>query len=217
MPPKPMLTREDAAAAALAIIKEGGISALTARELGKRLGTSASPIFTVFRNMDEVKQAARELAFAEFSGFISDYCEYTPAFKRIGVMMVMYGMNQPELFKLLFMQEHKETGFTGTLSDFGELAQVCRELIQRDYELSEEEAAVMLEQMWTHAFGLGAMCAMGVCRLTEEEIGRRLGMAFAGVIMLIRSGKQGEIYSDTENHTNGTYHGQRLGEIPFKP
>ena len=75
----------------------------------------------------------------------------------------------------------------------------------------------MLEQMWTHAFGLGAMCAMGVCRLTEEEIGRRLGMAFAGVIMLIRSGKQGEIYSDTENHTNGTYHGQRLGEIPFKP
>lgn len=217
MPPKPKLTRENAAAAALAIIKERGISALTARELGKRLGTSASPIFTVFKNMDDVKQAARELALAEFIGYIGDYREYTPAFKRIGTMMVMYGMKQPELFKLLFMQEHKEAGFNSTLSDLGEAGQMCSELIQRDYGLSHKEADILFEQMWTHAFGLGAMCAVGVCRLSEEEIGGRLGTAFAGIIMLIKSGKLGEIYSDTEKHTNGTYHGQRVGEIPFTP
>ena len=32
--------------------------------------------------------------------------------------------------------------------------------------------------MWTQAFGLGAMCAMGVCDFTEAEISRRLGIVF---------------------------------------
>ena len=37
MPPKPKFTKEDIAAAAFDIIKKGGVSALTARELGKKL------------------------------------------------------------------------------------------------------------------------------------------------------------------------------------
>lgn len=36
---------------ALDIVKKDGVSALTARELGKRLGSSSCPVFTVFKNM----------------------------------------------------------------------------------------------------------------------------------------------------------------------
>ena len=55
MPPKPKFTREEIAAAALEIVKESGVDALTARNLGDRLGTSSRPIFTAFKNMSEVK------------------------------------------------------------------------------------------------------------------------------------------------------------------
>ena len=48
MPPKPKYTRNEVAIAAFNIIKKDGLSALTARELGKSLGTSVSPIFTTF-------------------------------------------------------------------------------------------------------------------------------------------------------------------------
>ena len=106
MPPKPKFTREEIAATALAIVKEEGVSALTAREVGKRLGTTVSPIFTVFTNMEDLKWAARELAMKEFEEYISDFQEYTPAFKRIGMKMVSYAIHEPELYKLLFMQEH---------------------------------------------------------------------------------------------------------------
>ena len=98
MPPKRKFTREDIAQAALEIVKEKGVEALTARELGKRLGTSSSPIFTVFKNMDEVKWAARELALNEFKEYISDFKEYTPAFKRVGMMMISYAIHEPELY-----------------------------------------------------------------------------------------------------------------------
>ena len=39
MPPKPKFTQEEIAAAALQIIKEQGVEALTARSLGARLGS----------------------------------------------------------------------------------------------------------------------------------------------------------------------------------
>lgn len=216
MPPKPKCTREEVAAAAFRLIKEEGLSALTARELGKRLGTSSSPVFTIFQNMDEVKSAARELALAEFLEYIGDYQAYTPAFKRIGMMLVSYGIHEPELFKLLFMQEHKDAqGFESTIRDLGGIADTCRELICRDYGMTREQAVLMLEQMWTQAFGLGAMCAMGVSRLSEEEIGRQLGIMFAGMVMFIKSGRMDAVYADVEHSDSGLYHGMPLNEMPF--
>lgn len=44
----------------------------------------------------------------EFKELVSDYTQYSPAFKKIGMTIVSYGINEPEMFKLLFMQEHNE-------------------------------------------------------------------------------------------------------------
>ena len=189
MPPKPKFTREEIAAAALAIVKEKGLDALTARELGSRLGSSPRPVFTVFANMDEVRWAARELALREFEAYIGDYADYTPAFKRIGMQMVSYGIHQPELFKLLFMQEHtRGQSFETTMQELGGLMEICVRTVCRDYGLTEPQGRTLFQQMWVYAFGMGALCAMGVCDFTEEEIAEKLGQMFAGAMLLIRSG-----------------------------
>ena len=52
MPPKPKFTKEEIVTAALNITREKGIDAVTAREIAAKLGSSARPIFTVFRNMN---------------------------------------------------------------------------------------------------------------------------------------------------------------------
>lgn len=216
MPPKPKFTKEEVAKVAFEIVKEGGLSSLTAREVGRRLGTSASPIFTYYSTMDEVKAAAREIALREFKEYVSDYKEYTPAFKRIGMMIVSYGMKQPELFKLLFMQEHEQAhDIQSTVSDLGDVAQVCMQLIRKDYGMSEKEAQIVFEQMWVHAFGLGVMCAMGVCNFSEEEIGKRLGIMFASLAMLIKSGKVEQVYATAEKNTDGMFQGRKVGDLPY--
>lgn len=56
MPPKAKFTKEEIVEAALGIAHESGFDALTARTLGERLGSSARPIFTVFKSMDEVRR-----------------------------------------------------------------------------------------------------------------------------------------------------------------
>lgn len=204
MPPKPKFTKDEIALAALDIVKKDGVSALTARELGKRLGSSSCPVFTVFKNMEEVKGAARELGLREFEEYASDFTGYTPAFKRIGMLMVSYAINEPELFKLLFMQEHTESRcFENTIQDLGSLADTCIQLIQNDYEISLNDAETLFEQMWIHAFGLCSLCVMKVCDFSEEEISKRLSQVFAGLITIIKSGNLENVYGLPEKNSSG--------------
>ncbi len=190
MPPKPKFTREEVAAAALQIIREAGVDALTARSLGARLGTSARPIFTLFKGMDEVRWAARELAMRKFEAYIGDYEAYTPAFKRVGMQMVSYGIHEPELYKLLFMQERPAGHrFEDALREMGGMADTCTRLIERDYHMTHAQARTLFEQMWVHAFAMGALCALKVCDFTQEEISQSLGQVFVGLGMAIHSGR----------------------------
>ena len=69
------------------------------------------------------------------------------------------------------------------------MADTCIELLQKDNDLSEEEAKILFEQMWIYTFGIGSLCAMKVCDFTEDEIAVRLGQIFMGQLTLIKSGQ----------------------------
>ena len=56
MPPKAKFTREEIIDAAFEMVRRDGFEILTARSLGAKLGSSARPIFTVFKSMDEVQE-----------------------------------------------------------------------------------------------------------------------------------------------------------------
>ena len=82
MPPKPKFTKDQMIAAALDIVSEKGLSALTARNLGARLGGSSRPIFTLYHSMDEVIEQTRLLAIKRFNAFVTeDTGEEMPMFK----------------------------------------------------------------------------------------------------------------------------------------
>ena len=60
MPRKFMFTREEVLAAALDLVREQGITAVTARGLGEKLGFSSKAIFSLFENMEDVRSAVME-------------------------------------------------------------------------------------------------------------------------------------------------------------
>ena len=65
MPPKAKFDKDEIMKTALSIVENDGMDALTARTLGQRLGSSARPIFTVFKNMDEVACETIKKAYDE--------------------------------------------------------------------------------------------------------------------------------------------------------
>ena len=189
MPPKPKFTREEIIETALQLVSEQGMSALTARDLGERLGSSARPIFTLFKNMEEVQQEVRKAAINRFNDFALRAEEYTPAFKQFGMQMILFSIEEPKLFQMLFMTETKEPmNFEQILDNLGIMSSRCIDVIMRDYGLSEKEAMALFKQSWIFTFGIGTLCAAGVYKFTEAEINELLGQTFMGMMMFIKSG-----------------------------
>ena len=190
MPPKPKFTKEEIIAAALELVSEKGIEALTARDLGTRLGSSARPIFTVFNSMEDVQEEVRAAALKRFESYAEKAIHYTPVFKQVGMQMILFAIEEPKLFQLIYMSENSgATDFEGIVERLGDVAQLCVDVIQRDYSLSEKDARALFEHVWIYTFGVGALCATGMCRFSREEIIQMLGQDFMAMLFYAKSGR----------------------------
>ncbi|MGN0387748.1 MAG: TetR/AcrR family transcriptional regulator [Suilimivivens sp.] len=200
MPPRPKCTKEEIVKAAFEMTREKGIEAVAARELGKRLGTSATPIFTHFRNMHEVELEVRKLAMREFEEYTAGALDFTPAFKQFGIRMVQFAKEEPKLFRVLYMQKHEESrNFEDFFAELGDTAVLCIELLQKDYDLTQKEAYLLFRQVWMHTFSVCVLEANNICHFTDEEISEILSMEFQGELILIRSGKYHLVATDRIN------------------
>ena len=134
MPPKPKYIKEEIIAAALELVSEKGMSALTARDLGTRLGTSARPIFTAFQSMDEVQEAVVEAAMKRFEEYAHKTDADMPIFKQVGMQMILFAKEEPNLYQLVFMSKNSDVkSFADIYAHLGSVADECLNTIQKDY------------------------------------------------------------------------------------
>lgn len=197
MPPKPKCTKEDIIKAAFDMIRENGIEATTARELGKRLGTSATPIFTHFKSMHEVVIEVRKLAMQEFEKYVADSLNYSPAFKQFGIQMIRFAKEEPKLFQVLYMQEHEKSQcYDDMFKELGDAAVLCIEVIMKEYNLTKKEAYQVFRQAWMHTFSVCVLETNKICHFSDKEISEILSMEFQGTLMLVKSGKYKVVTTD---------------------
>lgn len=189
MPPKAKYTREEIINKAYEMTREKGMEAVVARELGKALGTSSSPIFTAFKNMEEVQAEVRKRALQEFADYVSDALNYIPAFKYVGMRMIEFARKEPKLFQLIYFRgQDGGQSFSALVEGLGDTAEACMKIMQKDYKLTEGEAKVLFEQTWLQTFGICALVAENVCTMTMEEISRMLNIGFQGALLFVKGG-----------------------------
>ncbi len=171
MPPKAKFTREEIIEAAFQIVKEDGFEALTSRALGTRLGSSARPIFTVFQSMDEVQQAVIESAKALYKEYVDQGLTWEHPFKGVGTQYILFSIQEPKLFQLLFMTEQPQIpDFSGVLPLIEESYREILLSIQKDYGMSEPLAQKLYHHLWIYTHGIATLCTTKMCRFTSEEI-----------------------------------------------
>lgn len=190
MPPKPKFTKEEIVETAFQMTREKGFASVTARELGKRLGTSSTPIFTAFRNMNELCAEVRRLAMKEFEKYVENILDYTPAFKKFGFQMIRFATEEPQLFRVIYMEMNEEgKSFEEMIRNLGEPVQVCIDVIQKDYGVSRQDAQRIFRQAWIYTFSVCVLQVNKICSFSPEEITEMLGMEFQGSLMLVKTGK----------------------------
>ena len=189
MPPKAEFSREDILEMALCIARESGIDAVTARELGNRLGSSARPIFTVFENMDEVKAMVIDCAKELYGKYVEEGLKNQLAFKGVGVAYIRFAIEEPKLFQLLFMRAVEgEKDVSGILPVIDDNYDKILQSVQEPYGLEKEAAEKIYQHLWTYTHGIATMFATGLCSYTMEQIEERLTDVFKGLLLMEKGG-----------------------------
>lgn len=183
MPPKAKFTREEIIQAGLNIIREYGMGALSARALGTKLGSSASPIFTVFQSMEEVQSEVKKSAKLLYAEYVKKGLEQELAFKGIGTQYILFAIQEPKLFQLLFMSEQEQKlTVENVLPIIDESYKNILLSVQNGYQLSEKEAEQLYRHLWIYTYGIGVLCATNMCVFTAEEIDKMITQVFRGIM-----------------------------------
>lgn len=187
MPPKAKFTKEEITEAAFNIVRAEGLEVLTSRELGLRLGSSARPIFTVFKNMEEVQQAVVESAKALYKEYVNKGLRSEHPFKGVGTQYILFSVNEPKLFQLLFMTERPQIpDLSGVLPLIEESYDEILLSIQDTYGISELLAEKLYHHLWIYTHGIATLCATRTCSFTGAEISSMITEVFTSILKNIK-------------------------------
>jgi AcrR family transcriptional regulator len=188
MPPVQKFSRNDIIKAAINLLRKEGIAAITARALGTELGTSSRPIFTAFKNMEEVHEETVLAVRAIYNGYVEIGLAEKLAFKGVGKQYIRFAREEPKLFELLFMKAcEKPFTLENVLPAIDDNSERILTSIQEPYGLSREQSYRLYQNTWIFTHGIACLCATGVSTLSEDEVSNRLTEAFTGLLIKMKS------------------------------
>lgn len=187
MPPKFKFTKDEIINAALNVIRNNGISGLTARALAAELGCSVKPIFGLFKNMEEVQQEVLTASNLLYQNYLHEDMakgKYPP-YKASGMAYIRFAKEERELFRLLFMRDRSSEKIEENKEEIKPLMQ----LIQQNLGISEDEAYLFHLEMWVYVHGIATMIATSYLDWDDEFISKVITDAYMGLKYRYTEGK----------------------------
>lgn len=180
MPRKNLFTRQQILDTAIELVRKEGSSALTARALGKMLGTSSQPIFGHFGSMGELQEAVLQGAMRIHKSYllncIANQTKYPP-YKTAGMAYIEFARVERELFKLLFMMKCPIDKDELINDEF----ELMLTLICKQVAITREQAKMFYLEMWTYSHGIATMIATGYYAWDEDLISRSMTDIYTGL------------------------------------
>lgn len=177
MPRKFKYTKEQILCAALDLIRESGFSALTARGMAKKLGTSTQPVFGYFENMADLQKnvisAARKI-YREYLDKEINSGNYPP-YKASGMAYIKFANEEKEFFKVLFMSNLSDN------EKNDDETEAIVPLIRSQINISQKKAELFHLEMWTFVHGIATMIVTERYAWSEELISRALSDVYRGL------------------------------------
>ncbi|WP_373249128.1 TetR/AcrR family transcriptional regulator [Mediterraneibacter gnavus] len=179
MPPKFKFTREQIISAALDVTRKNGIAGLTARGLAAELGSSAKPIFGLFKNMEEVQNEVLSAANALYQSYIQNGMTDSkyPPYKASGIAYIQFAKEEKELFKLLFMRDRTGEKIEENRAEIRPMLNI----IMKNLGISEDEAYLFHLELWLFVHGIATMIATNYLEWDIDFIDKALSDAFLGL------------------------------------
>ena len=166
MPPTVRFTRDAVLHAACQLMRREGIEALNARAIAKELGGSTQPIFRLFTNMEDLRRELILYVARQFQAHAeADMAQSDSPYIQLCTTYLLYGRDEPELFKLLFMRDRVSEGQYSDQTNFD----LVFNIIKKETPLDDETALRFFERTWLFIHGLAVCIATKYIPCQDER------------------------------------------------
>ncbi len=198
MPPRVKFQKDEIVKAALGVARENGIDAVTAREVARKLGVSTRPIFTYYDTMDQLKRDVFGQAKESYRAYIERGLEEKVPFQGVWKQYLHFAMDEPELYKLLFLTRPDGT-IGGAMEAYKFSLELVRGTVMKLYNMDEQEAESFFRDIWLVSFSFATLVVTDDCPYTEEEmlaVGAEISLAVCKAFKEIPGLPRGEYDKD---------------------
>ena len=166
MPPTVRFTRDAVLHAACQLMRRDGMEALNARAIAKELGGSTQPIFRLFTNMEDLHRELILYVARQFQAHAeADMAQSDSPYIQLCTTYLLYGRDEPELFKLLFMRDRVSEGQYSDQTNFD----LVFNIIKKETPLDDETALRFFERTWLFIHGLAVCIATKYIPCQDER------------------------------------------------
>lgn len=166
MPPTVRFTRDAVLHAACQLMRREGMEALNARAIAKELGGSTQPIFRLFTNMEDLRRELILYVALQFQAHAeADMAQSDSPYIQLCTTYLLYGRDEPELFKLLFMRDRVSEGQYSDQTIFD----LVFNIIKKETPLDDETAMRFFERTWLFIHGLAVCIATKYIPCQDER------------------------------------------------
>ena len=166
MPPTVRFTRDAVLHAACQLMRREGMEALNARAIAKELGGSTQPIFRLFTNMEDLHRELILYVARQFQAHAeADMAQSDSPYIQLCTTYLLYGRDEPELFKLLFMRDRVSEGQYSDQTNFD----LVFNINTKETPLDDETALRFFERTWLFIHGLAVCIATKYIPCQDER------------------------------------------------
>jgi len=193
MPRRSSYRRDTVLAAALELVREKGMDALSARALAARLGCSVAPIFGLFSDMEEVRTEVIGRMKEIYSSYVAEGLRDAIPFKGVGKAYIRFAVEEPNFFRTLFMCDNGDFTMDDVLPSVDDNYQAIFQSIARSYRLTDADSRRLYLHMWIYTHGIAVLCVTGTCSFAQEEVEAMIGETCRSLVKEMKA-RQGDCY-----------------------
>ncbi len=182
MPPKVKITKKMVADASFEVVRAKGHENLNARTISEYLGCSTQPVLYTFKTVDEIREAAYEMADRCHTEYIMPKETDENPMLALGLNYVRFGHEEKNLFRFLFQTDKFGGKDIGALLRDPGLSGIL-EVMASGLKVGTEQAREMFLTFFCVAHGLASLLANNSMEYDEEQIRKLLENVFFGMVV----------------------------------
>lgn len=184
MPPKAKITKEMILDIVLDMTRESGFETINARSIAGKLQCSTRPIFTCYKNMEELKTDFLAFAYEYYEQYVITYrnSQKVKPYLILPLSYIAFAQEETHLFKLLFINDI-DLKMTEAKDFYQEIGNENKaRLFSETIGVELERAKIIFLDLYLYTHGIAVLIAGDKIKLNRENTDKMIDNVLSAFI-----------------------------------